>query len=73
MSAPTVSDQKTKIWANSGDSHYLEPDDLWYDLLPKELADRMPRAEKISETITAGMLMKLLNETETAVKSEAAG
>jgi predicted TIM-barrel fold metal-dependent hydrolase len=51
MSAPTVaSEQKTKIWANSGDSHYLEPDDLWYDLLPKELADRMPRAEKISET-----------------------
>jgi len=29
--------------------------------------------EKISETITVGMLMKLLNETETAVKSEAAG
>jgi len=29
--------------------------------------------EKISETITAGMLMKLLNESEPARKSEAAG
>jgi hypothetical protein len=29
--------------------------------------------EKISETITCGMLMKLLSETETAAKSEAAG
>jgi nicotinamidase-related amidase len=29
--------------------------------------------EKISETITAGMLMKLLNESESAAKSEAAG
>lgn len=35
-----------KIWANSGDSHFLEPDDLWRSNLPKHLADLMPRAEK---------------------------
>jgi predicted TIM-barrel fold metal-dependent hydrolase len=35
-----------KIWANSGDSHLLEPDDLFRQRLPAELADRMPRAEK---------------------------
>ncbi|MGE0880794.1 MAG: amidohydrolase family protein [Acidimicrobiia bacterium] len=38
-----------KIWANSGDSHFLEPDDMWQQILPKRLADRMPRAERISE------------------------
>jgi predicted TIM-barrel fold metal-dependent hydrolase len=35
-----------KIWANSGDSHFLEPDDLWSSSLPPKLADRVPRAEK---------------------------
>lgn len=51
MTAPTVSsDQKVKIWANSGDSHYLEPDNLWHELLPKELAERMPWSEKVSDT-----------------------
>lgn len=36
----------TKIWANSGDSHFLEPDDLWRDNMPAHLADRVPRAVK---------------------------
>lgn len=36
----------TKIWANSADSHVLEPDDLWLQRLPKRLADRAPRAER---------------------------
>jgi len=36
----------TKIWANSGDSHVLEPEDLWTNSLPAELAERMPRSEK---------------------------
>jgi predicted TIM-barrel fold metal-dependent hydrolase len=36
----------TKIWTNSGDSHFLEPDDLWQARLPKNLADLTPRAEK---------------------------
>lgn len=38
-----------KIWANSGDSHFLEPDDLWHQILPKDLADRMPRTEMVAE------------------------
>ncbi|EUA23227.1 amidohydrolase 2 domain protein [Mycobacterium xenopi 4042] len=36
----------TKIWTNSGDSHFLEPDDLWQSRLPKRLAELTPRAEK---------------------------
>jgi predicted TIM-barrel fold metal-dependent hydrolase len=39
----------TKIWANSGDSHFLEPDDLWDRILPKALAERMPRTEMVGE------------------------
>ena len=40
----------TMMWAHSGDSHFLEPDDLWQQILPKRQADRMPRTEMISET-----------------------
>lgn len=36
----------TKLWANSGDSHFLEPADLWQKRLPAELAELVPRAEK---------------------------
>jgi len=36
----------TKIWTNSGDSHFLEPDDLWQSRLPKPLAELCPRSEK---------------------------
>jgi predicted TIM-barrel fold metal-dependent hydrolase len=39
----------TKIWANSGDSHFLEPADLWHQILPKKAADRMPQIEVISD------------------------
>jgi predicted TIM-barrel fold metal-dependent hydrolase len=38
-----------KIWANSGDSHFLEPDDLWHQIMPKAQADRMPRTRMINE------------------------
>jgi len=34
-----------KIWANSGDSHLVEPRDLWQQALPADLAARMPRSE----------------------------
>src|SRR5271166_38922 len=34
------------IWTNSGDSHFLEPDDLWQSRLPKALAELTPHAEK---------------------------
>ena len=32
-----------KLWANSGDSHLLEPEDIWAQTLPKRLADKTPR------------------------------
>lgn len=35
-----------KLWANSGDSHSLGERAVWEEILPKELADRMPRSEK---------------------------
>ncbi len=34
-----------KIWANSGDSHLMEPFELFQENLPKDLAERMPRSE----------------------------
>jgi predicted TIM-barrel fold metal-dependent hydrolase len=40
----------TLMWAHSGDSHFLEPDDLWQQIMPKRQADRMPRTEMISES-----------------------
>jgi predicted TIM-barrel fold metal-dependent hydrolase len=33
-----------KIWANSGDSHLMEPLTLFHDTLPAEQAERMPRS-----------------------------
>lgn len=38
-----------KIWAHSADSHFLEPKDLWHQMMPKAQADRMPRTERIGE------------------------
>jgi len=35
-----------KIWANSGDSHFLEPENLFQQILPPALAERMPRSVK---------------------------
>ena len=39
-----------KIWANSGDSHFLEPTQVLYDrlrdTLPADLVERLPRSEK---------------------------
>lgn len=34
------------IWANSGDSHLVEPADLWEQALAPALAARMPRSER---------------------------
>jgi predicted TIM-barrel fold metal-dependent hydrolase len=41
--------QMAKIWAHSGDSHFLEPDGLWAEILPPALAERMPRSERVSD------------------------
>ena len=38
-----------KIWTHSGDSHFLEPPDLWHQIMPRKLADRMPRSEKVGD------------------------
>ena len=38
--------EAAKIWANSGDSHLVEPPDLFSANLPADLAERMPRAVK---------------------------
>jgi hypothetical protein len=35
-----------KIWANSGDSHFLEPESLWRDTLPTRLAELVSRTVK---------------------------
>ena len=35
-----------KLWANSGDSHFVEPPDLFEKNLPKDLAERMPKSVK---------------------------
>jgi len=36
----------TKLWANSGDSHLVEPENLFTERLSPELAERMPRSVK---------------------------
>jgi predicted TIM-barrel fold metal-dependent hydrolase len=42
-----------KIWANSGDSHFIEPEnalrDRLVDRLPKEMLDRLPHSEKTGD------------------------
>jgi predicted TIM-barrel fold metal-dependent hydrolase len=37
---------QNKIWAHSGDSHFLEPENLFQQILPPALAERMPRSVK---------------------------
>ena len=39
----------TLLWAHSGDSHFLEPEDLWQSILPPTLAERMPRSERVAD------------------------
>jgi predicted TIM-barrel fold metal-dependent hydrolase len=38
-----------KLWSNSGDSHFIEPPDLYRSRLPAELAERLPRSERVSD------------------------
>ncbi len=37
------------LWTCSGDSHFIEPRNLFTENLPAELAQRLPRSEKISD------------------------
>ena len=38
------------LWTNSGDSHFIEPPNLFKENLPPALADRLPRSEKVSDS-----------------------
>ncbi|MGD9792727.1 MAG: amidohydrolase family protein [Acidimicrobiia bacterium] len=38
-----------KLWTHSGDSHFIEPEDLWHSIMPRALADRMPKTTKLSD------------------------
>jgi predicted TIM-barrel fold metal-dependent hydrolase len=42
---------EAKIWTNSGDSHCIEPPDLYTANLPKHYAERMPRSEWVDGEI----------------------
>ncbi len=37
------------LWTNSGDSHFIEPPDLYRRRLPSDLAERLPWSERISD------------------------
>lgn len=41
-----------KIWVNSGDSHFLEPSDMFKNRLPEDLVERLPRSVKDEEAGT---------------------
>ena len=45
----TEASDREVIWAHSGDSHFLEPKDLWRQILPPSQADRMPRSERVGD------------------------
>jgi predicted TIM-barrel fold metal-dependent hydrolase len=50
-----------KLWANSGDSHLLEPEDLFTAALPARLAHRAPRSERndrYEDVIVDGQLIR---------------
>src|ERR1700736_3030428 len=46
MTRSEIASSEEKIWANSGDSHLVEPPDLFSANLPPDLAERMPRSVK---------------------------
>jgi predicted TIM-barrel fold metal-dependent hydrolase len=49
MGESDMNEFEDKIWTDSGDSHFIEPSDLWQQILPPEMAKRMPWSEKLSE------------------------
>ena len=46
MTVAAERQDRPKLWANSGDSHFIEPEDLWRSRLPRHLADLVPRSEQ---------------------------
>src|SRR5690348_2021914 len=49
-----------KIWTNSGDSHCIEPPDLYRDNMPARYAERMPRSEFVDGDIVTHIDGKVL-------------
>jgi predicted TIM-barrel fold metal-dependent hydrolase len=49
-----------KIWTNSGDSHCIEPPDLYRDNMPAHYSDRMPRSEFVDGEIVTHIDGKVL-------------
>jgi hypothetical protein len=46
MTVAAAEQDRPKLWANSGDSHFIEPEDLWRSRLPRRLAELVPRSEQ---------------------------
>lgn len=65
-----------KIWANSGDSHVMEPADVWTSRLSKALSERAPRTVKDArhETIYVDgqTVFRTLNEFAEAARAPGA-
>ena len=69
----------TKLWANSGDSHATGETQRWAEILPPDLAARMPRSEKdpdgeyetvhVDGTSFRRKLPKLLTKTDASGKT----
>jgi hypothetical protein len=65
---------ETKIWAHSGDSHFVEPVDLFKVNMPPALSERMPRSEReggwetvyVDGQVIRRRLPKLMTEGEFA-------
>ena len=51
-----------KIWTSSGDSHCIEPPDLYRDGMPAHLADRMPRSEFVDGEIVTHIDGKVIRQ-----------
>lgn len=62
----------TMIWANSADSHLLEPGDLWTERLPSRLAERAPHSVKTEKyeiiTVDGEQLGRQLNDFMEAIR-----
>ena len=51
-----------KIWTSSGDSHCIEPPNLYRDGMPARLAERMPRSEFIDGEIVTHIDGKVIRQ-----------
>jgi predicted TIM-barrel fold metal-dependent hydrolase len=65
-----------KIWANSGDSHVMEPADVWTSRLPAALAERTPKTVKDQRHETVFVdgqtVFRTLNQFSEAARADGA-